>query len=539
MKCPMCDTENRENAKFCDECGFPLTGKIAELASSDPKKPEPSARAILDNTHDFPAIEEPEPLSDEAPLEDESVPSEPLDDEDAAVELLADAEEPQDIEDDSSLAEPAAEQQSELESTMAFESVDDPLDDLTNTVQSADSTDDAQSVSQEEIDASGEEAAPNNALSADETAVLPSADITVDLSGLDAYGEAIAGQGYRAPQPSFRDGSTMQMPRLDEEESSRSKTYIASATAPKPKGRFTPFIVAGCIIALIAAVVFGTYQMELWGGKKIENVVGMTQADATSVLTSEGFAVRATQVKSDDTEGLVLVMDPDAGARAEKGSEVVIHIACARVIPNIVGKTEEEAKKALDAEGFERVKFEKIHSNEPEGTVVSVNPEIGKSAKSSTEITICIAEAYRVPDVSGMYLEDAQKAIEEAGLTPNIVFVYNDAYSEGIIIGTVPAKDTVVEEGDVVSIQITRSRAAELEGIAAANLAPGSNVSIGVFNYQIESLDSCSFIGNNTVAYTITARPFISGFGETAYFSSQTFSGQVVFDDSNQVVAIV
>ena len=32
MRCPNCENENRDQAKFCDECGFPLTGAIARAA---------------------------------------------------------------------------------------------------------------------------------------------------------------------------------------------------------------------------------------------------------------------------------------------------------------------------------------------------------------------------------------------------------------------------------------------------------------------------------------------------------------------------
>ena len=39
MKCPNCETENRESAKFCDECGFPLLG--LELDFKDEPMPEP------------------------------------------------------------------------------------------------------------------------------------------------------------------------------------------------------------------------------------------------------------------------------------------------------------------------------------------------------------------------------------------------------------------------------------------------------------------------------------------------------------------
>lgn len=34
MICPHCHSENRDGAKFCNECGLPLSGKITEVAAA-------------------------------------------------------------------------------------------------------------------------------------------------------------------------------------------------------------------------------------------------------------------------------------------------------------------------------------------------------------------------------------------------------------------------------------------------------------------------------------------------------------------------
>ena len=49
MICPNCHNNNRENAKYCDECGFPLTGLIAENAQK--------ADELLDRDLDAAAID--------------------------------------------------------------------------------------------------------------------------------------------------------------------------------------------------------------------------------------------------------------------------------------------------------------------------------------------------------------------------------------------------------------------------------------------------------------------------------------------------
>ena len=53
----------------------------------------------------------------------------------------------------------------------------------------------------------------------------------------------------------------------------------------------------------------------------------------------------------------MLLTDPGSGGRAEEGSEVVIHVAVPRIVPDVVGKTRDEAAKLLEAEDFARVTF--------------------------------------------------------------------------------------------------------------------------------------------------------------------------------------
>ena len=498
MKCPNCSNENRDTAKFCDECGFPLTGMIAQAAMDDAslssertaKIEMPFDDELLEDTGEQPAMPVEEEPADEAAslFEDEK----DISDEDFAFE-----EEPceEDVADEEAFAE-------EL----------DEFDD----------------------------AMPSDVLRSAETPLDPS--VTVDLSGLetsafdDVYGERLVSGTYKAPENAFRDGSTMQMPRIEGEEPEKSKQFFASSTKKKePMNKKPLFIVLG-ILAVVAAIAFVTYSMEIWGGKSVPNVVGMTQADAAGVLTEKGFMVRTTQVKSDDTEGLVLIMDPHAGARQQEGEEVVIHIATARMIPDIVGKNIDAAKAAIDAEGFTNVIYTTERSDEEEGMVLSVTPGTGERAKSATEIHIVSAVPFRVPDISDMYLDDAIQAVYDAGLNPVVIYVNSTSYPDGSIIGPDPVAGTVVRGGQDVYIQIAVERASKLEAATQSYLAPGNYVTIDYVTYYIESLDSYAYVGDNISSFSMTARPAVTVLGETIYGSARSVSGQIAWADDNATV---
>ena len=307
MICPKCNAENRDGAKFCNECGTRLSDSEHEQDAPSVQDEPSDASDASEDLHDS-DIESQNTGVLHLPEISLDAPCQPSDE----TEVIEGAETPDE----------------ETSGESDDEDFDfDPID-----------TDNAHSdaVSESEEAASADEAAETRRL---------------DLSGFDEY--APAGT-YSIPSASWRDGGTMKMPRI-EKDASASEQKSFRAPDKKKKGR------KGVKIALIAVLVAAacagiaalvTYQMELWGGKIVPDVVGMTQADATNTLESKGFTVRATQVKSDETEGVVLLMDPGSNSRLEEGKEVVIHVATARIIPEVLGVQKADAEAAMQAEGF-------------------------------------------------------------------------------------------------------------------------------------------------------------------------------------------
>ena len=484
MLCPNCESENRDGAKFCDECGFPLTGAIAARAAE---------AAVSEKTADE---------AEAAPLEENPDPIE-----DNAAPSVHDGV------------------------TEAIEVVDDTADEKNAPVEDA----------AEESTAS--DLPDEKPFDAQLYAEQPTTAISGDLAGLDQmendYGERLVDPDYQQPQPNWRDGHTMQLPRIEGEEAPKSTSFLASSTTKKSGGKKKVVIgVIAAVVVLAAVIAFITYQMELWGGKALPDVRGMTEADATSVLEGGGFEVRSTQVKSDDTEGLVLVMDPTAGARANEGDEVVIHVATAREVPNIVGKTETEAKAAFAEAGYENVTFAKEHSDSPEGTVLSVSPEPGTRAKSTVPITVKVAEPYTVPDVSSLGLDGAIAAIQSEGLGYDVVYYDTQEYPDGTVLGTEPVAGTKVKSDTVVVIEVARARGIQLVQLTRDLLSPGFELTLGGTNYIVSSLSAANYLGNDQVSFTVSARPYTVFFGVYVEGDIQQVSGVVTWTPDNQVASI-
>lgn len=313
-----------------------------------------------------------------------------------------------------------------------------------------------------------------------------------------------------------------------------------SARPPRAKG---PIIAAACIAlaVVLAAVAGGTYMAELWGGKTIPEVVGLSQPEATDALSAKGFAAQAVEVKSDEPQGTVLSSDPEQGHRAEEGSTVTLSVAVPRIVPAIVGATSDEAAQALEAEGFTAVTYTEEKSNEAAGTVLAVSPEAGTEAKSGDAITVTVAVPYTVPDVEGMSEADAKAALQAEGYEVTSEWYTTEDIEEGTAVSTDPAAGSELNSGSEVTLYVAHSRGTELVDLTR-EILPGANLTNDEGSFKVENIKSCTYRGDGEVLYTVEARqyevvtmPF--GLGQETVFAKKltTIEGGIVWNDDNEV----
>lgn len=465
MRCPQCNTENVDNAKFCNECGQPLA---------------PEVDSLLDVARDL--------FPDKKPSLKDAVPE--------------------------------------------VSSGDEPL----------------------------------------------SAQKTADLTGL----EMLVDSSYVPPAQDVRTGSTMEMPRIEVEGGSSSTSFIVSQDpreakrqqkeqkklerrrvreekkrlkeagvkkdpsemteeelAARRRKRIVLAVCAG-VLVVSAVVVAATYYMELWGGKVVPDVVGQSEANAAYVLEEKGFVTESMEVKSDEVQGIVLLTDPAAGRRAPEGSTVVMHVSVARTVPEVVGLTEEEARQLMDAEGFTNVEYKLVKSNEEEGRVLSVSPEAGTESKSATDIVVEVAQAYTVPDVEGLTRDEAVSALEAEGYAVGIAWHYDEELEEGMAYATDPAAGTKLNSGSDVTLYVTKKRSSVLVDETYAYLRSSDTFSIDGVSYEVSSIDSVNYLGDDRVSYTLTARPYetyywFGSIPDTRYGESQKVSGEIQWNSSNSI----
>ncbi len=167
-------------------------------------------------------------------------------------------------------------------------------------------------------------------------------------------------------------------------------------------------------------------------------------------------------------------------------------------VPNVVGKTEEAAKKELNEKGLGFKVTERKESNKyEEGTVSEQKTEAGKKVKKNTTILVVVSSGLvgnkiQVPDVSGRSESEAQSMLTQAGFKKiSSEFAYSDSVAEGDVIETTPAAHAEATEDTQIVMKV--SKGAEKKTVPnvigqadadAQNAIVGAGLSVGTVTYD-------------------------------------------------------
>lgn len=217
-------------------------------------------------------------------------------------------------------------------------------------------------------------------------------------------------------------------------------------------------------VALIVVVVllgaggaaYATYRAEIWGGKTVPSVVGLSEADARAALERAGFVVEVEYRPGDENVGEVLGVIPEEGSRADASAPVTLTVAGERVIPQVVGMSESDATSALYASGAADVLVTRINSEKEPGTVLSVEPPEGSAFLSTDQVTLTVAQPFSVPDVMGMGEDEALELLESQGLEGHVSYVPSEG-EDDVVVDVEPSVGTEVEPGAVIELSVSSS----------------------------------------------------------------------------------
>ena len=123
-------------------------------------------------------------------------------------------------------------------------------------------------------------------------------------------------------------------------------------------------------------------------GKKtviVPDVYEYTDASAITVLENLGFKCNVVKVNDEKVDkDMVIKTQPERGFSAYEGDEITIYVSLGKPtvyvdLPNVIGLTEEDAKKRLEKDGLKVGVITYVYNSPaPKGVVVGQNPSAGQ-----------------------------------------------------------------------------------------------------------------------------------------------------------------
>ena len=202
----------------------------------------------------------------------------------------------------------------------------------------------------------------------------------------------------------------------------------------------------------------------------VPDVAGMSQEEAESELESAGFESFTidTQADEDVEEGTVIETDPAAGVETPVDRTITIVVSSgpdALEIPSVDGQSESEAQTTLRDAGFENVTTEsRAHDTVAQGNAIDTDPSAGNEVAPDSEITLYISsgpDQVTVPDLQNMNRDQAQNALDQAGLNAEFQEQESSDAPENTVINQSPSAGQTVNAGTTVTVTLATAPAEE------------------------------------------------------------------------------
>jgi beta-lactam-binding protein with PASTA domain/predicted Ser/Thr protein kinase len=251
---------------------------------------------------------------------------------------------------------------------------------------------------------------------------------------------------------------------------------------PEPEeGRGKKVALWGLVGLLAVGAIVALYMIFSGGGKAtdnntvhVPNVVGVDQATAKQQLVGVGFLESNITYKKkyDDNvdKGLVISVDPPANAPVARDKlnttkvTLVVSLGKPKVkVPRLRGKTEDEAKSALEDAGLTLGGTDKKSSTTvPKGDVVGSDPDAGSSVEKGTAVTLFISDGPGkavVPREIGKSLDDAKADLRRAGFKVAVNFTdVPPGQPDNQVLQQNPSEGDSVNRGSTVTLTVSRAQ---------------------------------------------------------------------------------
>jgi serine/threonine-protein kinase len=336
--------------------------------------------------------------------------------------------------------------------------------------------------------------------------------------GAVGYGGGYGGYGADAPTtalpPQQDPGTAMLPPMRDDDGGYGYDERPDRRRQPKKNHTSTILLVVAGILVLVGAIFMGK---ALFSGNgtgsdtvTVPQFVGSTEAEAKTLATNGGVTIAwGDPVACDDQKkGLVCKQSATANSEIAKDQTVTLNLSTGPTqvtVPDVTGKTEDEARSELEGKGFNVEVESKESTSDDEGTVLSQDPKGDSKAAKGATVTITVAKApaeVTVKNVVGQDVNAAKKTLQDQGFKVVTQTQESSDVTENQVISQNPTAGSTAQVGDTVTLVIaTPPTTTALPNVVGQTLANAKSALADLnLNLQISG-------SNNDDAIVVSTNP--------------------------------
>ena len=201
---------------------------------------------------------------------------------------------------------------------------------------------------------------------------------------------------------------------------------------------------------------------------QIPDLVNKTEEEAEQILKDLKLklVVKSEEYDENIEKGKIISQDPtyNENYKIKEHSEisVIISKGTEKVdVPNVVGKTKEEAEKELKDAGLVPEIIEENDEKVEAGIVLSQDPEDGENVNKGSKVKLVVSKGsaivkVEVPSLVGKNEQEAKALLAEAGLKANIINDEDDSKNDGVVLRQSKEAGTQVQEGTTITITVNK-----------------------------------------------------------------------------------
>ncbi|MER6650658.1 Stk1 family PASTA domain-containing Ser/Thr kinase [Streptomyces sp. NPDC000971] len=253
-----------------------------------------------------------------------------------------------------------------------------------------------------------------------------------------------------------------------------SRLEMPRTALPEPGlGRRVPLAFRGrrgvltAVVAVLLVLGAGAGVWYINSGQftRVPALLGKTQSAAEERLADEGLDLKGVERAYSDTvrRGTVISSDPGSGERIRGNDAVKLVISRGPEtvkVPDVEGLALADARRELKKWGLAPGMATREFSEEIDrGKVIRTDPRAGTERHTDSAVALVVSKGspVDVPDVTGLSVDEATAALDEAGLKAEVLPErVNSAEAQGEIARQTPGSGAEAAEGDTVELTVSK-----------------------------------------------------------------------------------